>query len=469
MSDDDDVAEATGLTRDLDVGVQLLDLDRAQHRMHYDVVANGVLWFVHHGMFDHTRRPRFDLHFRDTWDAFVAVNQRFTDAVVETAAEGDIVLVQDYQLTMTAGQLRAQRPDLRVVHFTHTPFAGPDDYSVLPTDIGEALCGALASGPAGFHTERWAEGYHQSARATLGKGAQIVAPFASSLGPDIAALEEVAASAARRGRGHARRRGRRPPRDRAQRPHRPVQEHRPRLPRVRPVARSPARTARARGVRRDGLPVAPGARGIPRVRERGRTGRRQGQRPLGDRRLAADPARRPRRLRPVGRGYAALRRAPRELDQGRAQPGRQGRPRTQPARRRVVPVTGDGFVGGVALGLDPCPSVRPRAVRGRTRRRAVDAARRTRGARRQAARSRRPAHRPTGSTTSSAPPASRGRRRRSAEGVGDAISRGRRRRGPTTRAGRAGRRQRRRPRRPTPAAPRSTSRRSEPRAAGGRR
>ncbi len=198
MSDDDTAAERAGLTRDLDVGVQLLDLDRAQHRMHYDVVANGVLWFIHHGMLDHARRPRFDLRFRDAWDAFVAVNQRFTDAVVETAAEGDIVLVQDYQLTMTAGQLREQRPDLRVVHFTHTPFAGPDDYSVLPTDIGEALCGALASGPAGFHTQRWADGYRQSARATLGPGASITAPFASSLGPDIAALEEVAVSAAAR-------------------------------------------------------------------------------------------------------------------------------------------------------------------------------------------------------------------------------------------------------------------------------
>ena len=98
---------------------------REQHRMHYDVVANGVLWFLHHGMFDHARRPRFDLRFRDAWDAFVAVNQRFTDAVVERAAANDIVLVQDYQLALVPGQLRAQRPDLRVVHFTHTPFAGP--------------------------------------------------------------------------------------------------------------------------------------------------------------------------------------------------------------------------------------------------------------------------------------------------------------------------------------------------------
>jgi trehalose 6-phosphate synthase len=198
MSDEDRSPEAAELARDLDVAVKLLDLDREQHRMHYDVVANGVLWFLHHGMFDHSRRPRFDLRFRDAWEAFVAVNQRFTDAVVETAPEGDIVLVQDYQLTMTAGQLRAQRPDLRVVHFTHTPFAGPDDFSVLPTDIAESLCGALASGPAGFHTKRWAEGYRQSARSTLGPGAKIAAPFAASLGPDVAALEDVAVSAAAR-------------------------------------------------------------------------------------------------------------------------------------------------------------------------------------------------------------------------------------------------------------------------------
>ena len=154
MSDDDRAAERAGITGDLDLRVRLLDLDPDEHRMHYDVVANGVLWFLHHGMFDRTRRPRFDRRFRDAWEAFVAVNQRFTDAVAQSAPEGDIVLVQDYQLTLCAGQLRAQRPDLRVVHFTHTPFAGPDDYALLPTDIGADLCAALASGPAGFHTKR---------------------------------------------------------------------------------------------------------------------------------------------------------------------------------------------------------------------------------------------------------------------------------------------------------------------------
>ena len=145
-------------TGDLDIKVRLIELDREQHRMHYDVVANGVLWFLHHGMFDRARRPRFDLRFRDAWDAFVAVNQTLHRRGRRDAQpRATIVLVQDYQLTLAAGQLRALRPDLRVVHFTHTPFAGPDDYSVLPTDIADDLCAALASGPAGFHTKRWAD------------------------------------------------------------------------------------------------------------------------------------------------------------------------------------------------------------------------------------------------------------------------------------------------------------------------
>ncbi len=194
MTADDGDAEKAGATGGLDIVVHLLDLDPDLHRMHYEVVANGVLWFLHHGMFDRARRPRFDLRFRDAWDAFVAVNRSFTAAVAEHATEGEIVLVQDYQLTLTAGQLRAARPDLRVVHFTHTPFAGPDDFSLLPTDVGEDLCRALASGPAGFHTKRWTDAYRRTARATLGRRAHVTTPFAASLGPDVAALEEVAAS-----------------------------------------------------------------------------------------------------------------------------------------------------------------------------------------------------------------------------------------------------------------------------------
>ena len=268
------------------------------------------------------------------------------------------------------------------------------------------LCRALASGPAGFHTKRWAEAYRHSARAALGRRAAV--PRAVRRQP------RARRRGAGRGRGVAPRRGlprraprrrrRRPARDRAHRPHRTVEEHRARFPRLRPAARSTPRSARPRRVRRDGVPVAPGPRRLPRVRERSRTGRGARERSLGDSRLAPDPARRPRRLRPFHRGHAALRRAARQRVARRTQPRRQGRARRQPSRRRAVPVPRSRRVRGAEVGGDRGAPVRHRAVRGRARRRAVDAARRTRRARATKLRAARDhcAHPPTGSPISSA-------------------------------------------------------------------
>jgi trehalose 6-phosphate synthase len=192
MNEVDADAAAAGATAGLGVDLELLDLDPREHRLHYDVVSNGVLWFLHHDLFDHVHRPRFDRRFRDAWDAYVGVNERFAGATDARAAEGDIVLVQDYQLSLVPAFLRRRRPDLRIVHFTHTPFCGPDAIRVLPDDVAAQLCESLAGGPSGFHTERWAASFDASARAVLSPSAEIVAPFAASLGPDPDALAAVA-------------------------------------------------------------------------------------------------------------------------------------------------------------------------------------------------------------------------------------------------------------------------------------
>jgi trehalose 6-phosphate synthase len=176
------------------IALRLLALDPHMHRLHYELVSNATLWFLHHGLFDRPRRPRFDHRFVEAWDAYVAVNQAFADAVTDVAGPEEIVLVQDYQLALTPGMVRSVRPDLHVVHFTHTPFSGPDDIRVLPDPVADALCRSMASGPAGFHTERWVGSYVASARATLGAGATIGPAFAASFGPDPATLAETAAS-----------------------------------------------------------------------------------------------------------------------------------------------------------------------------------------------------------------------------------------------------------------------------------
>jgi trehalose 6-phosphate synthase len=194
ISDDDRRAAESGALDELDIDLRLVALDPEQHAMHYDVVSNGVLWYLFHDLFDHTRRPRFDRHFRDAWGAYRRVNYLFAEAAAEAAAERDIVLVNDYQLALTGARLRDLRPDLRIVHFTHTPFCGADQLRALPADAAHELCAALAGDPAGFHTERWARAYNDCARDVLGPGAPVAPTFAASLGPDVDALREVADS-----------------------------------------------------------------------------------------------------------------------------------------------------------------------------------------------------------------------------------------------------------------------------------
>jgi len=199
MTDDDRAAAAEGATALPDIGIELLALDPRQHRLHYDVVSNATLWFLHHGLFDLPRRPRFDERFREAWDAYVAVNRAFADRVVETASNGEIVLVQDYHLALVPGDLRNRRPDLRVVHFTHTPFCGPNSIRVLPDDVGRAICESMATVPCGFHSRRWARAYEASADVVLGDDHPREATFAAPLGPDPADLGDAIDSPEGRG------------------------------------------------------------------------------------------------------------------------------------------------------------------------------------------------------------------------------------------------------------------------------
>ncbi|HEY5164973.1 MAG TPA: trehalose-6-phosphate synthase, partial [Acidimicrobiia bacterium] len=193
LSDGDRAAVRAGAVHAPGVQLRLLDLDAHLFRLAYEVVSNGTLWFLYHGLFDLTRRPRFDRRWREAWEAYEAVNVAFTDATAELAREGDVVLVQDMHLALVPGMLRARRPDLRLTHFTHTPFCGPNSIRVLPGYAATALCESMTSVPCGFHARRWAQSYEASAREMLGDGTS--APtFVAALGPDPDALTQLAAS-----------------------------------------------------------------------------------------------------------------------------------------------------------------------------------------------------------------------------------------------------------------------------------
>jgi trehalose 6-phosphate synthase len=194
MSDDDRAAVKAGAGAEPGFDLVLLDLDPRLHGQHYDVVSNATLWPLFHGMFDLVRRPRFDARFREAWDAYVAVNDAFASATAKAAGEGDVVLIHDYHLALVPGALRKSRPDLRLAHFTHTPFCGPEGIRVLPSAVAHDLCASLAAVPAGFHTRRWVRNYAGAAAEVLGPAAAVATPFAAALGPDPVDLAESASS-----------------------------------------------------------------------------------------------------------------------------------------------------------------------------------------------------------------------------------------------------------------------------------
>lgn len=160
LSDDDRRAAAEGVVEADDLRVRLLDLDPATFAAAYDVVCNSVLWYAHHGLFDAPRRPSLDRSFEAAWDAYRAVNRAFAEAAIASAPEGAVVLVQDYHLCLVAPAVRAARPDLRLVHFSHTPFALPEWLQALPDAMAvELLEGMAANHACTFHTERWARDF----------------------------------------------------------------------------------------------------------------------------------------------------------------------------------------------------------------------------------------------------------------------------------------------------------------------
>jgi trehalose 6-phosphate synthase len=149
---------------------------------YYDVISNSTLWFLHHGLFDAPRRPRFDRVWRTAWDAYRRANETYARAIADDAPDGAAVLVQDYHLSLVPGAVRALRPDLRVVHFHHTPFASPDAIRMLPADVAAELLEGLAAATAcGFHHDRWARAFEACCSEVIGKTPRtFVAPAAAN-------------------------------------------------------------------------------------------------------------------------------------------------------------------------------------------------------------------------------------------------------------------------------------------------
>lgn len=121
----------------------------------YNSIANTTLWFLHHHMAGDPHP--YDEMWHRNWASYVAYNTAFADAIIVAAADDARILVQDYHLALLPAMLRTRRPDLRIAHFTHTPWAAPAVFTTLPLEVAtDVLAGMLGADSLGFHTPRWA-------------------------------------------------------------------------------------------------------------------------------------------------------------------------------------------------------------------------------------------------------------------------------------------------------------------------
>jgi trehalose 6-phosphate synthase len=152
-----------------EVPVRMLDIPADVFGAAYNGIANSVLWFVHHLLFDTPNQPLFGAAFRADWDAYVAYNEAFAAALAQESAPGTRVLIQDYHLALAPRLLRDRHPAARIAHFEHTPWAPPEYYQLLPDDVAAAILdGILGADHAGFLAARWADAFLDCCEAVLG-------------------------------------------------------------------------------------------------------------------------------------------------------------------------------------------------------------------------------------------------------------------------------------------------------------
>lgn len=167
------------------IQVQFLTPTQEEYERYYNIIANPLLWFLQHSMWDVPRAPVID---KSTWEAwvngYVPVNRLFGSHIayrVRTSQQRSLVMLQDYHLYLAARTIRTTlRPKERppILHFTHIPWPGPEYWGILPSTMRhQILEGMTGADILGFQTRedalnfiRTCESYLQRASTNYKRG-----------------------------------------------------------------------------------------------------------------------------------------------------------------------------------------------------------------------------------------------------------------------------------------------------------
>jgi len=130
---------------------------RLAYDLYYNTIANPLLWFVQHYLWNLAEAPVLDDSTHLAWnEGYRRVNQLFAQQVVREARRGrkrPLVLSHDYHLYLVPRLVRRELPDAVLQHFVHIPWPTPQYWKVLPSYMREEIMdGLLAADIIGLQT-----------------------------------------------------------------------------------------------------------------------------------------------------------------------------------------------------------------------------------------------------------------------------------------------------------------------------
>src|SRR5436309_5875619 len=151
--------EVDGITYD----VQMVVSDPTAYDRFYNVIANPILWFIQHYLWDLSNAPDIRRAEVDAWEeGYKVVNDDIAAAVIQ-AIEGQrdpVVMLHDYHLYTCPGAIRQGRPDVFLHYFVHIPWSQPDSWRILPNRWREEIyLSMLANDIIGFHTTSYCRNF----------------------------------------------------------------------------------------------------------------------------------------------------------------------------------------------------------------------------------------------------------------------------------------------------------------------
>ncbi len=134
------------------IHIKFLSPTAEAYEGYYNVIANPLLWFLQHSMWNVPTSPIINRATWNAWDdGYVAVNKLFARAIIEATREypgTKLVMLQDYHLYLTARHVRdaippRSRPTL--LHFIHIPWPGPEYWRILPPNMRFSILDSLCA------------------------------------------------------------------------------------------------------------------------------------------------------------------------------------------------------------------------------------------------------------------------------------------------------------------------------------